>query len=172
MRHWQIWLIAGCVSLAGGVFTLLNPASAVGAARMAAGLALLIVGGLQAYSAWKSEAFKGRLGAGLIAGAALALALLVLWGPIGQGGVLRSVFALVLVGSGAAILWFGRAMRGAPLFRVLLAGGAVPIVLGLIVLTGFPGFIAARLGLLLGLELLALGAGLVALALHRKAAAA
>lgn len=168
MKNWLLWLIVGIISLIGGILALLNPVSASVAATTLAGWALVIVGGLQGYSAWKSQGFSATAGAGVAAVAALLMGLLLLFGPFGDGSFLRNVLVLLLAVSGAAKLWSARQIRGDELFAVVLAAGAVSIVLALVVLSGFPGFIAGNLGIILGLELLANGVALIVLSLKRR----
>ncbi len=168
MKHWLLWFLAGTVSFVGGLLALLNPMSASIAATTLAGWALLIVGGLQGYSAWKAQALRGTVGAALVSGSALFMGVIILWGPIGDGGIIRILLALLLIVSGGAILWSARQLRGDTLFPAVLVAGGIPVLLGLILLTGFPVFIADNLGIIIGIELLALGTALVALSLRRK----
>lgn len=167
MKHWLLWLCAGLISLAGGLLALLDPMSASVTATTLAGWALLLVGALQGYSAWKAQGLRGTAGAGLVSASALLLGIILLWGPLG-GGFIRLLFALLLMASGAAILWSARALRGDSLFLALIGLGAIPVLLGLVELSGFPAFIAGNLGITIGIELLALGGALVLLSLRYK----
>lgn len=168
MKHWLLWFLAGAVSLVGGLLALLNPMSASIAATTLAGWALIIVGALQGYSAWKTQGLRGTAGAALVSGCALLMGVILFWGPIGDGGFIRIVLALLLIVSGGAVLWSARSLRGDTLFPAVLVAGAIPILLGLVVLTGFPAFVAGNLGIIIGIELLALGAAFVVLSLRRK----
>jgi len=171
MKNWLLWLIVGLVSLIAGVLALLNPLSASVTAVTLAGWALLIIGALQAYSAWTSPGFRATASAGVAAVTALLMGVLLLFGPFGDGSFLRIALVLLLFISGAAKLWSARQIRGDDLFVVVLAAGAVSVLLGLVLLTGFPGLLAGNLGVILGLELLANGMALIVLALRRRKAA-
>ncbi|MBB3994832.1 uncharacterized membrane protein HdeD (DUF308 family) [Sulfitobacter undariae] len=168
MKNWALWLCVGIISLIGGLLALFNPLSASIAATTLAGWALLFVGALQGWSAWKSAGFKARTGAGIAAAASLLMGLVLLFGPFGDGTFLRYALTALLIISGAAKLWAARHIRGDDLHLVVLGAGGVSVLLGLVVLTGFPGFLAGSLGAILGLELMANGAALVVLSLRRR----
>ena len=168
MKNWLLWLIAGVLSLLGGVLALMNPLSATMTASTLAGGALLIVGAIQGYTAWKSTGFRARLGAAVAAAAAFLMGILLFFGPFGDGSFLRISLAQLLIASGAAKLWSGRQIRGDRLVVVVAASGAISICLGLIISCGIPGFLAGNHGVVLGLELLASGAALIVLSLRRQ----
>jgi uncharacterized membrane protein HdeD (DUF308 family) len=168
MKNWFLWLLAGGVSFVGGVLALFNPISASIAATTFAGCALLIVGALQGYSAWTTSGIRATTGAGLMSGSALLLGIILLLGPFGNGGLMRIVLTLLLVVSGVAIIWSARQLRGDNLFVAALTSGVVPIVLGGVVLSGFPAVIADNLGVTLGVELLALGVALIVFSIRHK----
>ncbi|MCQ0091247.1 HdeD family acid-resistance protein [Roseovarius sp. M141] len=171
MKNRTLWLCIGVISLIGGILALLNPLSASIAAATLAGWALLIIGALQGWSAWSSQGFKARTGAGIAAAAALLMGVLLVFGPFGDGSFLRYALTALLFISGAAKLWAARHVRGDGLFPVVIGAGAISVLLGLVILTTIPGFIAGNLGIVLGLELLANGAALVVLSLrHRRVA--
>ena len=160
MKNRVFRLLAGLVALAGGVLGLVNPAAAQIASTTIAGWALLAVGLLQGRAAWKTGALRERAGAMLLAAAALFLGLSLLVGPFGDGTVLKWLLGGLLLVSGAAKLWIGRRCRVDPILWVVIAAGAVSVVLGGLVLAGS----ALQLGVILSLELLGSGAALVALA--------
>lgn len=162
MKNWLWWLLAGLVALAGGVLGLINPNAAQITSTTIAGWALVLMGLLQGRAAWKSTAFRERAGAGLFAAAGLFLGLSLLLGPFGDGSLLRLILGGLLIVSGLAKLWIGRRYTADRVLGVLLAAGVVSLVLGVLVLTG----VALQLGVLLSLELLANGAGLIVMALR------
>lgn len=164
MGSWFPMMVAGIVALVGGLLALINPASASVATTTLVGWALLIVAGFQGWAAWKSETTGTRIRAGLIAAAGLFLGLSLLFGPFGSGALMQMLIGLLLVASGAAKLWIGRSMKGAPNFPLVMGTGAVSAVIGLVVLLG----LNLNFGILLGIELLASGLALVLLAMHRR----
>lgn len=164
MRSWMPMMAAGLVALIGGLVALINPASAAVTTLTLVGWALLIVAVLQGWAAWKSATTGARVRAAGIAAAAAFLGLSLLLGPFGDGTLMRWLVGLLLLASGAAKANAGRGM-GAEENRPLVFGtGAVSAVMGLVVLLG----LNLNFGLLLGIELLASGLGLVLLAMHRR----
>ena len=86
------------------------------------------------------------------------------YAPFGSGALMQMLIGLLLVASGAAKLWIGRSMKGAPNFPLVMGTGAVSAVIGLVVLLG----LNLNFGILLGVELLSSGLALVLLAMHRR----
>ena len=168
MKHWMILMGTGGIAVLGGLFALFNPASAVATTATITGLALLVVGALQAYSAYRSPSLQTRAGAGVLAVLAIFMGLTLTFGPFGDGSLVRLLLGLLLLGSGAAKVWSVRHLQRDQIFLPVLIAGAVSAVLGLIILTGFPGFLANALGIVLAIELLSVGAFMISLALRRK----
>lgn len=169
MQSWLPMMAAGLIGLLGGLFALINPTSASVATTTLAGWALIVVAGLQGWAAWTSETNGARLRAGGIAAAAAFLGLSLLLGPFGDGTLMRWLVGLLLLASGAAKANAGRAMtpdhKGGDQNRPLVYGtGAVSAVLGLTVLLGAN----LNFGILLGVELLASGLGLILLGMYRR----
>lgn len=165
MKSWLPMMAAGLASLLGGLVALINPASASVATTTLVGWVLLIVAGFQGWAAWKSETTGARVRAGLIAAASLFLGLSMLWGPFGDGSLMQILIGLLLLASGGAKIWAGRAMQGEPNFPLVMGTGAVSALTGLVVLFG----LNLNFGILLAIELLASGLALVLLAMHRRA---
>lgn len=171
MNNRMLRLIIGGLALIGGIASLLNPLSASIAAATLAGWTLLIVGVLQGWATWTAQGLRATTGAGLSAAAALFMGILLLFGPFGDGTILQLVLGLLLLVSGAAKLWSARRLRGDSLIGAVLIAGAVSALLGVVVLTGIPTFLAGNLGIVLGLELLASGVALIVLTLRAAPAA-
>ena len=166
MKSWGAMMAAGVVALLGGLIALVNPASASVATVTLAGWALLVVAGLQAWAAWKSETNGARLRAAGIAAAAAFLGLSLLLGPFGNGTLLQWLVGLLLIASGAAKGYAARAMTGEQNRPLVFGTAGVSALMGLVVLFG----LNLNFGILLGIELLASGLGLVLLAMHRRGA--
>lgn len=164
MRSWMSMMAAGAVGLVGGFLAFLNPSSASVTAVTIAGVALLLIAGLQGWSAYTSAARSGQLRAGAIAAASGFLGLSLLFGPLGDGGLLRWLVGLLLLASGGAKGYSALAMKEAQNKPLVLGTAAASVVLGVLVLIGY----SLNFGLILGLELLSSGLGLVLLAMHRR----
>lgn len=168
MTSWGAMMAAGVVALVGGLIALVNPASASVATVTLVGWALIVVAVLQGWAAWQSDTTGARLRAGGIAAAAAFLGLSLLAGPFGDGTMLRWLVGLLLIGSAAAKANAARAMTGAQNQPLVIGAAGVSALMGLVVLFG----LNLNFGILLGIELLASGLGLVLLAMHRKGARA
>jgi uncharacterized membrane protein HdeD (DUF308 family) len=155
-------IAAGAVALVGGVWGLFNPTAAQFASTTIAGWALLIMGALQGRAAWQATAARERAGAILFAAAGLFLGLSLLFGPFGDGNLLKTILGVLLLVSGGAKFWMGRELRNDRLYPVMLVAAGVSILLGGLVFAGT----AWTLGFILSLELLADGAALVVLGLR------
>lgn len=164
MKHWMLWLLAGVVALVGGLAALFNLNSASNLTITLGGWALVIVGALQGWAAYKAKDVRTMTGAGLLAAAALFLGVSLLFGPFGDGSILRVLLGVFLLASGLGKVWMGRSLRGDTVFPALLVAGGVSAVLGLIVLMG----LSLNFGLIVALELLATGAALVLLSLRLR----
>ena len=164
MKAWLPMLMAGLAALAGGFLALINPVSASVATVTLAGWAFLIVAAVQGWGAWNAQDRTPRIRAGLIAAVSAFLGLSLLLGPFGDGSLIQILIGLLLIGSGGAKIWAGRAMKGAPNFPLVLGTGAVSALMGQVVLFG----LNLNFGILLGIELLASGLALVLLAMHRR----
>ena len=165
MKNWLVLLVAGLVALLGGLVAIVSPQSFGAAAVTLTGWALIVIAVLQGWAAWKSANMAARLGAGAMATAALLLGVSLLFGPFGDGGLMRILLGLLLLVSGGGKLWVGYTeMRRALNYPLFMGSGGVSVLLGLLVLIG----IGASLGTLLGVELLASGLALVLLALRQK----
>lgn len=164
MKHWMLWLLAGIVALIGGLAALFNLGSASSLTLTLGGWALILVGALQGWAAYKAPSVPTMIGAGLLALAGVFLGLSLLFGPFGDGRVLQFLLGALLIASGAAKLWVGRSLHGDRVFPVLLGAGGVSAILGAIVLLG----VTINFGLVVALELLASGVALVLLSLRLK----
>lgn len=164
MTSWGAMIAAGALALAGGLFALINPASASVTTVTLVGWALLAVAGLQGWAAWAAPGTGARLRAGAMAAAASFLGLSLLLGPFGDGTLMRWLVGLLLIASGAAKANAGRALTGAQNQPLVFGTAAVSAVTGVVVLLG----LNLDFGILLGIELLASGLALVLLGMHRQ----
>lgn len=164
MKSWLPMMAAGIVALMGGLIALINPTGASATTVTLVGWALIAVTALQGWATYRSKTTGARLRAGGIAAAAGFLGLSMLFGPFGDGTLLRWIVGLLLLASGAAKANAGRGLAGNDTRPLVFGAGAVSALLGTVVLLG----LNPNLGLLLAVELLASGLALVLLALHRR----
>lgn len=164
MKSWFPMMAAGIVALLGGLVALVNPTSAGVTTVTLAGWALLLVAALQGWAAYGAATTGARLRAGAIAVAGAFLGLSMLFGPFGSGRLMQILVGLLLLASGGAKVYAARPMAGAQNQMLVFGTGAVSAVMGIVVLLG----LNLNFGVLLGIELLASGLGLVLLAMHRR----
>jgi uncharacterized membrane protein HdeD (DUF308 family) len=169
MRSWVAWLGLGILSVVFGVLALANAVAASVAVTIVTGAMLLIAGGVQAAVGWREEGTGHRflsVGLGLLM---LLLGLSFLANPL-QGTVsLALVVTILIAASGILRLALAWSMRATPFFWWMLLSGALSILLAGYILANFADVSVVLLGLLLGIELVFNGAGLIVLALFVRA---
>jgi uncharacterized membrane protein HdeD (DUF308 family) len=172
MSNWVKWLVVGIISILFGIFVLGNTVAASIAVTTLTGLLFLIAGVIQIF-AGVSETSTGRK--------VLSILLGILVGLIGfsfmanplQGMIsLTTLVVILLIASGVLRLVFAWQMRQTQFFWPMLISGALSVLLAGYILANFAAASVNLLGILLGVELLFNGAGLVVLALflrtHRR----
>jgi uncharacterized membrane protein HdeD (DUF308 family) len=153
-------MTAGIVLIVGGVLALLAPYAVSIAITLIVGVSFLL-GGL--LNAWAAISFAdGRLANGIFAVLGLFLGISFLADPLGGLISLTVLVGLLFLVSGAVRLWLAWAGRDNPAFWLLVVSGAVSVLLGGLILSDVGGA-TAFLGILLGIELLFAGIGLVTL---------
>lgn len=162
---WTLTIAAGVVALLGGLVALVNPLAASVATITLVGWAMLLVAILQGWATYRSATTGTRMRAGMIAVAAAFLGLSLLFGPFGDGSILRWLVGLLLLASGGAKIYAARSLAGTQNQPLVYGAGAVSVLMGLIVLFG----LNLNFGIVLGIELLTSGLGLVLLGMHRRA---
>jgi uncharacterized membrane protein HdeD (DUF308 family) len=152
--------IAGLVLVIGGVLALLAPFAVSVAVTLIVGISFLLGGLLNLWAAIKSA--EGRVANVLfgLLGAALGISFLV--DPLGGLISLTLVVGVLFFVSGAFRIWFAWQMRDHPAFWMLLLSGALSVLLGGMIMANLFGA-TAILGILIGIELLFAGVGLMTL---------
>ncbi len=168
MKHWVWMLLAGALSLLGGVVALLNPLAATLTAALLTGYVFIGVGVLLLLSVFGDDRWNSRLLSLVLGLVVLALGISVVGNPL--EGVLSLTVAvavlMLVIGVLRIVLAFGMPTTGLRLFLIL--AGIVSLVLGVMILSNFPYSAAVVLGILLAIELLSNGASLIALALAAR----
>lgn len=161
MRGWVLLVVVGILSLVAGVVALAFPLPASLTVNAFVGAALVVAGAAGAWGALTSPAGSDRLWGALLGVATLALgAILLIW-PLDGLTTLTVVAGLVFLASGLSKLLIGWRLA-TPGWRWMVGlAGVLSLVLGILILTGLPGSAAVVPGLLLAVELLAYGWGLI-----------
>jgi uncharacterized membrane protein HdeD (DUF308 family) len=163
-RRWSWLLLLGIVQVICGAFALAIPVAASLATAIFAGALLLVSGIFQLIHAFSIRPRRGAalpiIGGVLYVGAgALLLAF-----PVSGALTLTIVVAALLIGDGVVRIMLARSIRVMAGSGWMLAAGIASVLVGILLLIGWPltGFIA--LGVLLGINLVFTGATNAALA--------
>jgi len=165
MKQWVIWLALGILSIVFGVVVLGNTVVASMAVTTITGAMLLLSGIFQILGGLTSEGM-GRKVLSLAMGALMAfLGLSFLFNPLEGAISLALLIMILLMASGIVRIVFSMQMRGTPFFMPMLVSGALSVLLAAYIWMNFDTASVSILGILLGIELLFNGAGLILLAL-------
>lgn len=170
MTLWTKWLLLGILSSLFGVFVLANPVAASFAVTVVAGVTFAIIGAAQLYAGFGAgDGMSKLMGIGLGA-LMLLLGLSLMFQPL-QGIISLAMLVTILIGTNGILrLMTCWQMRQTPMFWPMLLSGAVSILLAGYILANFFEIAPELLGILLGVELLFNGAGLISLALFVRTA--
>ncbi len=171
MKDWMKWLLLGLVSVAFGIFALGNAVIASVAVTTMTGILFLFAGGFQIIGGLGAENGSGKI-FGFLLGALMAfLGLSFLFNPL-EGLISLTLLVLAIVlASGVTRLIFAWRMRQTQYFWPMLISGALSVLLAGYVLANFATIGPEFLGILLGVELLFNGAGLIILSFFMRAVA-
>lgn len=170
MKLWVRWFVIGLLSIVFGIFVLLNPVAASFAVTVVAGVLFMLMGAVQLWAG-----VSGEEGSSKILGIGLGVLMLLLgvsltFQPL-EGIISLATLATILIGfNGVLRLISGWNMRETPLFWPMLISGALSVLLAGYIVANFFEIAPQLLGILLGIELLFNGAGLVAFAVFLRTA--
>lgn len=164
MKVWVKWLILGILSLVFGGFVLANPVAASLAVTTLAGILFMVSGGFQVFVGFDEETTGGKLlgiGLGILL---LLLGVSLLFNPL-QGVIsLALVVTILFAANGIARLIMSFQMKETPYFWPMLLSGVLSVLLAGYIAANFFAVAPQLLGILLGIELLFNGVGLIVLA--------
>jgi uncharacterized membrane protein HdeD (DUF308 family) len=168
MKYWFLWLLAGLLSIAGGILALANPFAATLTASLLAGWMFMAIGVLTILSAFGDKGWGGRILALLVGVLILLLGFSLVANPL-RGILQLTVVAAILLGATGV---FRILLAFAPEARLarwpLVISGALSLLLAAMILTNFPYSAAVTLGIFLAVELISNGVTLIVIALDRR----
>lgn len=168
MSNWGLLVLVGVLSVIAGVVALLFPLPATLTVTAFVGASLLFVGLLGALASWREAAGSDRTW-GVLTGIATAALGGILFGWPLQGATTLTILAgVIFLASGVFKLLMGWRLPVASWKWAVVMSGALSLVLGVMVLAGLPGSAAIVPGLLLAVELLSYGWGLIFLGIAWK----
>ncbi|MDW4498969.1 DUF308 domain-containing protein [Sulfitobacter sp. D35] len=170
MKLWVKWLIAGILSILFGIFVLANPIAASFAVTVLAGITFLLTGGIQIYAGFSEESGTSKLlGIGL--GALMVLlGLSLVFEPLSGIISLATLATILIAANGVLRLVTAFRMKETKVFWPMLISGALSVLLAAYIVANFFQIAPSLLGILLGIELLFNGSGLIAFALFLRTA--
>lgn len=165
MKYWFLWLLLGILAIVAGIFAIANPFAASITATQLVGWSLLFYGILQALVVFYAQGWGRKIWV-VVLGVLTGLAgFWLLANPLAGTISLTLALAFLLLGTGAAKIFGAFTIKGTKLFWLVLASGAVSIILAVMILANFPASAVSILGLLLGIELISSGVSTITLAL-------
>ncbi|TQS70455.1 hypothetical protein ERN12_15090 [Rhodobacteraceae bacterium] len=155
--------IVGVILVVIGIFALINPFAASFAVTVLVGAAFLLAGVVQAWVVFNDKTAQDRLWHALVAlmNIVVGVWLLADWGA-GMASLTLLLGVLFLAGGVVRILV--AIQRSAGRIRLaLIASGAISALLGVLIFSNFAAMADSFLGVLLGIEMLMNGGGLIVL---------
>lgn len=171
MSDWVKWLLLGLLSIAFGVFVLGAPVVASIAVTVVTGVLLLICGALQVVGGFTVEGTGNKILSLVMGVVMLFLGWSFLDHPLQGTLTLATVCLILFLAGGIARVFLSFQMRGTQFFWPTLISGILSIILAGIIWSyaaAEPGVLLQLLGILLGIEMLFNGFGLVFMAFFVK----
>lgn len=164
--NWVWYLLLAAVFILGGVVALAAPAiTSLSVTLIVAGFAF--IGGLvQIFQSFRVQSWSGFLWQ-LLVGLLYCFIGIVLWkNPFAGMVTLTIMISAVLIATGLAKLIFGFRIKPNPAWGWIVASGVISALIGIMIAMDLSHTAWITLGVFLGIDLLANGIGLAALALR------
>ena len=165
MRLSTAFVLIGVALLVMGALAMANPFAASLAVTSLVGIVFMISGVAQAWVEFKAGPHQGRRRNGLVALLTIVAAVWLLANPLAGTLSLTILLGAIFFLMGFVRLAMAASLRGAPFFLLVLLSGVASLAIGLMVLFDVGAAATTFLGILLGIQLLAEGAALVAFGL-------
>lgn len=169
MKEWLKLLLLGALSVAFGIFVLGNVVMATLAVTTLVGFLFLVSGGFQVVAGVTSQVGSARVFSIILGALMLFLGLSFLVNPL-EGMISLTMLVLILLAaSGIVRLVQAFRMKATPYFWPMLISGALSVLLAFYILSNFATASVSLLGIMMGIELLFNGAGMIVLAFFVRA---
>ena len=164
MKEWVKWLGLGILSVVFGLVVLGNTVAASLAVTTVTGILFLVSGGFEIYAGVTADGIAAKIFAVALGLLMAFLGLSFISNPL-EGTISLALLVLILLAaSGVVRILFAWRMRQTQFFWPMLLSGALSVLLAAYILANFATASVQILGILLGVELLFNGAGLIVLA--------
>jgi membrane protein HdeD len=169
MKDWLKWTLLGVLSVVFGIYVLGNAFLASVVVTAVVGVLLLVSGGFQIVAGFMSEGAGAKI-FGVLLGILVAyVGISFVSNPLEGVLSLTMVLLIMFAISGVIRLVFASRMRETPFFWPMLITGALSLFLAIYLFNQFDNpKIAELIGILMGIELLFNGFGLVILGLSQR----
>ena len=164
MKIWVRWLLLGILSVAFSFFVLSNPLAASIAVTTLAGILFAMSGGFQIIAGFGEERTSAKLMGIALGVLMLLLGFSLMFRPLEGVISLATLVVILFAPSGIMRLITSFQMRDTPFFWPMLISGALSVLLAAYIVANFADVAGNLLGILLGIELLFNGLGLIVLA--------
>lgn len=163
MKSSTMMIVSGILAIIGGVAALAFPLPASLAVTVLVGWAFIVSGALQMWAAFSNDAMGHRGWVGAMGLLSLVVGVWMLANPLAGMISLTVMVGALLVFSGAARIAGGfTTYKGTQLQWMLVVSGIVTVALGLYILGALPVTGVVTLGILVAVELIVMGATLLA----------
>lgn len=169
MKFGILWIIAGIISLIGGIIALGNPLAATLTAEILAGYMFTIVGILTIISAFYEQGWGGRILALLLGVMILAFGINLLAHPLKGILSLTYISAVMMMVMGVLRLLLAFSSAAAGVRVALVISGVLSVALSVMIFSNWPQSAAIVLGLYLAIELISNGVTLITLGIIGRA---
>ena len=165
MSEWVKWLLLGILSVVFGIFVLGNTFAASIAVTVVTGVVFLISGGLQVFAGFGADGWGGKLLGVLLGILMVFIGVSFMAHPL-QGLISLTLLVTILLAAGGITrIIFAFRLRETQYFWMMLISGALSVLLAAIIISGWYQAVPNILGIMLGIELLFNGSGLIAMSL-------
>ena len=171
MKRSTWWIVAGIISVIGGVLALFNPFAGSLAVEFIATASFLLVGIVQLIAVFTTPGAGNKVLLGLVGALSTYLGITLFSNPLEGVLTLTLAVAFLLIASGLFRLFASFDFRGSGMFWALLLSSIISIALGVMILTNFPASAVGMLGIFLGVELVFDGVWLIGLGNTAKSVA-
>ncbi len=172
-QHWRFYLFEGLVLTILGIGAIALPVLAGLTLTLVLGWLFIIAGAVglvTLFGTMRGARAPGLVWAALSSVVALMVGAVLLWDPVRSLATLTFVLVAYFIADGILMIFLALAHRRglAGKWEWMLVNGVVDLILAAVVIAGFPGTLVWALGLLVGIDMVFGGTGLISMALTAR----
>lgn len=156
--------LLGFLSVAFGIVAMFNPLQATATAEMIASIGFMVAGGFQLFAAFTDKSTKYRWILAIFGVISVFLGLYLIVRPVVGTIIFTMIIAGFLLVEGLSKIFLAFKAKETSSFWMILLSGILSVALGVMIFNNFPASAASVLGVLLAVELISNGFGLLAFA--------